>query len=128
MTSDQGSAQLRKVIVGSLNKVRTKIRSYAGLYANEALVSDALAACDDVLQWVGVKEDFNEARQAVQHACHDLAKAATERRSHEGGAVISKRRDEALEAVDQFQAAVFSRGTASMKAQHMGYIERGSRI
>jgi hypothetical protein len=85
------------VIVGSLNKARTKIRSYAGLYANDALASDALAACDDVLQWIDLKEDFSEARRAVQHACHNLAKAATERRSHEGGAVISKRRDEALE-------------------------------
>jgi hypothetical protein len=120
--------KLRELIAGSLNKARTKIRSYSGLYANDALVSDALAACDDVLQWIAIKEDFTEARRAVQHACKDLTKAATERRSHEGSAIISNRRDEALAAVNQFQESVFSRGTASMKAQHMGYGERGSPI
>ena len=61
-------------------------------------------------------------------AWHNLAKDATERRSHEGGAVISKPRDEALETIEQFQAAGFSRWTASMRAHHMGYGERGSRI
>src|SRR4051812_18263578 len=120
--------KLREMIVGSLNKARTKIRSYTGLYASDALVRDALAACDEVLQWIDIKEDFKEARRAVQNACQQLATAATDRRSHEGAAVISKRRDDALEAIDQFQAGVFSRGTASMKAQHMGFGDRGSRL
>ena len=30
--------KLRKMIAGSLNKARTKIRSYTGLYTNDALV------------------------------------------------------------------------------------------
>src|SRR3954447_3725587 len=107
--------KLRETIAGSFNKARTKIRSYAGLYASDALVGDVLAACDEVLQWIDIKEDFKEARRAVQMACQQLATAATERRSHEGGAIISKRRDETLEAIDQFQAGLFSRGTASMK-------------
>jgi len=120
--------KLREMVAGSLNKARTKIRSYTGLYTRDALVNDALAGCDEVLQWIDIKEDFKEARRAVQTACHQLTLAATDRRSHEGGAVISKRRDDALEAIDQFQARIFSRGTASMKAQHIGLGDRGSRI
>jgi len=120
--------KLREIITGSLNKARTKIRSYTGLYVSDALVSDALAACDEVLQWIDTKEDFKEARRAVQYACQQLATAATERRSSEGGALISTRRDEALAAIDQFQKGVFSRATASMKAQHMGFGERGSPV
>ena len=79
--------KLREMIVATLNKARTKIRSYAGLHESDALVSEVLAACDEVLQWIDIKEDFNEARRAVQIACQQLATAATERRSHEGGAI-----------------------------------------
>jgi hypothetical protein len=92
---------------------------------SEALVIDALAACDEVLQWIDITEDFKEACRAVKTACHQSTLAATDRRSHEGGAVISKRRDEPLRRLISSKRGYSREARPSMKVHDMGLGERG---
>jgi len=99
--------RLRQEIRAPLEAARARVRAFTGLYPDEDLRHDVLAACDAVLALVEPAPDLEALRVAVEDRCRRLAEV-TDRFSARDPAVIAAARAQTLAAVDRVQDAVLA--------------------
>lgn len=114
-------AILRQEIRHSLNQVRSRIRSYTGLYSSENLPHEVLRICDETMVLIGHDPRLEEARRIVEHRCRRLAQVAN-RFADRDPVSIAAARAQAVAAVDVLQDTLFELRKASAPAQGLGAV------
>lgn len=97
---------LRQEFRYSLNNVRSRIRSFTGLYSNESLTCDVLHACDEMMLLIGPDTRLDELRLVIEDRCTRLAQVA-DRFSDRDPTAIATARAQAIAAIDLLQDALF---------------------
>jgi hypothetical protein len=114
---------LRQEIRHSLNRARTLIRSYTGLYFDEDLARDVLSVCDAMTYSSQVTPRLKEARRMVQERCAKLVRDANRFSTRDPG-VISASRAQAVASIDALQDALFEIRRAEAGSPRIGALLR----
>jgi len=114
---------LREEIRLPLDSARTRIRRHTGLYPDENLTRDVLLICDEVIGWLAVTPDVQEARESVEVRCLRLSQV-TDRFAERDLGTIAKARSQAIAAIDRLQDAVFAQRRMEAMPQGCGILLR----
>jgi hypothetical protein len=114
---------LREEIRLPLDSARTRIRRHTGLYPDENLTRDVLLICDEVIGWLSVTPDVQEARESVEARCLRLSQV-TDRFAERDLGTIAKARSQAIAAIDRLQDVVFAQRRMEAMPQGCGILLR----
>lgn len=114
---------LRQEIRHSLNRARSLIRSYSGLYSREDLAQDVLTVCDEIVQTSHPTPRLKEVRWLVHERCAKLVRDA-DRFSMRDPTTIAVSRAQACASIDMLQDALLEMRRAETNAPRIGALLR----
>ncbi len=92
-----------------MEAARAYVSAFTGLYSDEDLAQEVLAACDEVVVVAGSSARLHELRRVVEARCRRLTEV-TNRFSARDPVVIAAARVQVIVAIDQIQDAALEAG------------------
>ncbi len=117
--------QPRQEIRSCLEAARVYVSAFTGLYSDEDLAQEVLAACDEVMIIAGSSARLHELRRVVEARCTTLTEV-TNRFSARDPVVIAAARVQVIVAIDQIQDAALERLEAAVPQNMHSLLRRRS--
>ncbi len=117
--------QPRQEIRSRLEAARAYVSAFTGLYSDEDLAQEVLAACDEVMIIAGSSARLHELRRVVEARCRRLTEV-TNRFSARDPVVMAAARVQIIVAIDQIQDAALERLEAAVPQNMHSLLRRRS--